>query len=139
MKKRTFILFSIIVTVVLIGCVTLFLSVTKELKEQTKIQDLRVLSESELMNTQVESILENGFQLYRLHCMECHGIQGKGSRHDIPDLGQSINTFNYFYNSIRLGRTKRGMPAWGNKLKESDIIAIAAYLYFLQGDQKKLN
>ena len=83
-------------------------------------------------------------QLYRRHCISCHGNDGraktsKGKFSHARDLTdsqwQSDVSDERIFNSIMNGRNVRGnMPAFANKLNEKDVNSLVDYVRQLKGN-----
>ena len=94
----------------------------------------------------------NGKALYSANCASCHGVDGRGGVGvplALPEFLDSVND-NYLFNSIRLGRPGRVMPAFED-LSDIQVKAIVEYvrkfapgskrpadsMAFVRGDAKK--
>ncbi len=71
----------------------------------------------------------DGEELYRNHCMVCHGIDGQGGVGVPLSLPSFINTVDdqYLFRTIRHGRPGRVMPAF-EYLGDAQVDAIVAYV-----------
>jgi mono/diheme cytochrome c family protein len=77
-------------------------------------------------------------QLYRRHCISCHGSDGKSKTskgrfshaRDLTDAQwQDDVSDERIFNSIMNGRNVRGnMPAFANKLKENDVNSLVGFV-----------
>jgi len=80
-----------------------------------------------------------GAVLYADNCAMCHGDAGLGDRSQgAPNLADAI--WLYGGNPEALEQTIRGarfgvMPAWGPRLGEADVRAVAAYVHSLGGGE----
>src|SRR5262245_55777584 len=82
-------------------------------------------------------------QLYRRHCISCHGTDGKsktskGKYNHARDLTdpdwQADVSDERIFNSIMNGRNVRGnMPPFGQKLKEDEINSLVTFIRGLKG------
>lgn len=82
-------------------------------------------------------------QLYRRHCVSCHGSNGrsktkKGKYNHARDLTdaqwQNDVTDERLFNSIMNGRNVRGnMPAFSNKLTEKEIDSLVSFVRKFKG------
>lgn len=82
-------------------------------------------------------------QLYRRHCVSCHGTDGKSKTskgrynhaRDLTDPDwQSDVSDERIFNSITNGRNVRGnMPPFGQKLKEDEINSLVTFIRGLKG------
>jgi len=81
-----------------------------------------------------------GAKLFADNCAVCHGNDGKGKREfGAPDLTDAIWLFGSDTATIIEGITNgRGsvMPAWGNRLDETTIKALAVYIHSFGGGEK---
>ena len=90
------------------------------------------------------STIKRGKQLFTMHCVTCHGVDGRGdtemreflktSPSDLTD-GQWIygERSDQIFDVITEGRIPRDMPAFGGKLSDERIWQIINYLEFLGG------
>ena len=77
-------------------------------------------------------------QLYRKHCAECHGLDGRAKTtkakfnhaRDIADAQwQEDVTDERIFNSITNGRNVRGnMPAFGDKLNDAQVNSLVTFV-----------
>lgn len=96
--------------------------------------------------------VEAGRTLFSQHCMVCHGAKGVGPKSDWrkrdadgklppPPLNGSAHTWHHsneqLMEVIKTGSVAFGenMPAWGDKLSESEIVSILAYVKSLWPDE----
>jgi cytochrome c oxidase cbb3-type subunit III len=81
-----------------------------------------------------------GAKLFAENCAVCHGNDGKGKRDlGAPDLTDAIWLFGSDKTAIMEGITNgRGsvMPAWGERLDDTTIKALAVYIHGLGGGEK---
>ncbi len=70
----------------------------------------------------------DGEQLYREHCIACHGTKGSGGI-GLPLVAQTLGTVSddYIYKTVRNGRPGRIMPAY-ETLSDAQIRALIDYL-----------
>jgi mono/diheme cytochrome c family protein len=83
-------------------------------------------------------------QLYRRHCVSCHGNDGrsktsKGKFNHARDLSdvqwQAEVSDERIFNSVMNGRNVRGnMPAFGQKLNEKEINSLVDFVRRLKGN-----
>jgi mono/diheme cytochrome c family protein len=81
-------------------------------------------------------------QLYRRHCISCHGSDGKAKTskgrfshaRDLTDAQwQTDVSDERIFNSIMNGRNVRGnMPAFSDKLKEKDVNSLVSFVRALK-------
>jgi mono/diheme cytochrome c family protein len=84
-------------------------------------------------------------QLYRRHCISCHGSDGKAKTskgrfshaRDLTDAQwQTDVSDERIFNSIMNGRNVRGnMPAFSNKLNEKDVNSLISFVRALKAKQ----
>ncbi|TFW32927.1 c-type cytochrome [Massilia horti] len=81
--------------------------------------------------------LDNGFVLFREHCLQCHGAPGVaphafafGLRPMPPDLVSPAKDWpsSHLYWVIKYGIKMTAMPAWEHRLSEQDMWALTAFL-----------
>lgn len=82
-------------------------------------------------------------QLYRRHCVSCHGSDGKAKTskgrfshaRDLSDAEwQADVSDERIFNSIMNGRNVRGnMPAFANKLNEKEVDSLVSFVRGLKG------
>ena len=92
-----------------------------------------------MMTLQGDGLKEkDGRRLFRLAgCTGCHGEGGRGGYPDVPQLARTASTYtrDELIHKIRDG-VKTGkeldMPAWGAKLTEDQLAALADYLLTLK-------
>lgn len=76
----------------------------------------------------VANLMQEGANLFASNCSACHGAQGQGV------VGPALDGYDYvgrtrpFINTIILGRPEHGMPAFGERLDDRQIAAIATYV-----------
>jgi cytochrome c oxidase cbb3-type subunit III len=84
--------------------------------------------------------LTAGAKIFADNCAVCHGPQGKGNRElGAPDLTDNIWLYAPDKKTIMEGITNgRGgmMPAWGGKLDDATIKALAVYVHTLGGGEQ---
>ncbi|MCS6908558.1 MAG: c-type cytochrome [Anaerolineales bacterium] len=110
--------------------------------------------EAAVANTLREQIAL-GEELYALHCVECHGIEGEGGEiKGVPGLeGVTLKPINdqdvmypftdeTLYNIIAMGQPLQGMPpfgrAFGGPLSPTEIEAIVAFMRYTWDDRVEL-
>lgn len=84
-------------------------------------------------------------QLYRRHCVSCHGTDGKAKTskgrfnhaRDLTDAQwQTDVSDERIFNSIMNGRNVRGnMPAFSDKLKENEVNSLITFVRNFKGQQ----
>jgi mono/diheme cytochrome c family protein len=85
-------------------------------------------------------------QLYRRHCVSCHGTDGKAKTskgrfshaRDLTDAQwQTDVSDERIFNSIMNGRNVRGnMPAFSDKLKENEVNSLVTLVRNFKGQQQ---
>jgi len=90
--------------------------------------------------------IKRGKQFYTLHCLSCHGPDGRGDTEmreflQTPPADLSDATWIYsdrgevVFDVIHQGRTERDMPAFEDKLNEQRIWQTINYLRYLGGER----
>lgn len=79
-----------------------------------------------------EALLAAGEQLYAASCARCHGTEGQGTRR-APALNEQPFFETYTADAALIQIISQGvpgtaMPAWGDRLGETEVEAIVAYL-----------
>lgn len=82
--------------------------------------------------------LQRGQTIYREHCMECHGANGKGDGPKAPFLSPrpgnlisastSAKTDKELLRTIAQGKPRTAMPGWKEALPEEDQQAVLQYI-----------
>lgn len=102
------------------------------------------LSPLVLVSSAASSVARPPSQLYRRHCVSCHGNDGraktsKGKFSHARDLAdpqwQADVSDERIFNSIMNGRNVRGnMPSFSNKLDEKEVNSLVDFVRRLKGD-----
>lgn len=88
--------------------------------------------------------LKRGRQLYAVHCVSCHGMDGRGDtemREFLKTPPADLSDDEWIYGSdpaatfdvVRAGRTARDMPAFAAKLDDDEIWLVIRYMEYLGG------
>lgn len=88
--------------------------------------------------------IKRGRQFYTIHCVTCHGIDGRGDtemreflKTSPADLTDEIWIYGghdrALFDAIKSGREERDMPGFKDKLKDEDIWQVVTYLRYLGG------
>ena len=89
------------------------------------------------LSTETGADLARGAKIFADNCAVCHGPQGKGNREmGAPNLADQIWLYGPDKKTIVEGLSNgRGglMPAWGGKLDDVTIKALAVYVHTLGG------
>lgn len=77
--------------------------------------------------------IERGAALYQAHCQACHGDRdGRGGRPGVPPHSSSGHTWHHpdaqLEDWILEGRSRGAMPAFGDRLTETEVEAILAFI-----------
>ncbi len=80
-----------------------------------------------------------GAVLFEENCSSCHGADGKGDREmGAPNLTDAIWLYGGDKQNLRtsIAKARFGvMPAWGQRLSDDDVNAVAAYVHQLGGGE----
>ena len=111
-----------------------------------RIYSLALLILVGVIATRETNMQRSAPQLYRRHCVSCHGNDGKaktskGKFSHARDLSdpqwQTEVSDERIFNSIMNGRNVRGnMPGFADKLKEKDVDALVSFVRGLKGQQQ---
>jgi len=88
--------------------------------------------------------IKRGRQFYTIHCVTCHGIDGRGDtemREFLKTAPADLTDEKWIYgghdqalfDAIKSGRDERDMPGFKNKLTDQDIWQVVTYLRYLGG------
>ncbi len=85
------------------------------------------------------ALVEEGAALFEENCAACHGENGMGDKvQGAPNLTDAIwlygGDFNTLVETITYARFGV-MPAWGQRLSEADVKAVALYVHQLGGGE----
>ncbi len=74
-----------------------------------------------------------GRKLYRRHCAQCHGRDGRGLEHAADLRSAAIQNAppGFLFWALRNGRIRQGMPSW-SRLPDQQIWQIVTYLKTLK-------
>ncbi|MGC2164522.1 MAG: cytochrome c [Gallionella sp.] len=73
--------------------------------------------------------INKGAQLYRQHCVTCHGVDGINLMPDAPNFAHSeklLRPDNFILDAVKQGAN--AMPSYAGVLKDQDILDIISYL-----------
>ena len=90
--------------------------------------------------------IKRGRQLYTLHCVSCHGKDGRGDTEmreflKTPPADLTDDEWIYgghdaaVFDAIRSGREERDMPGFKNKLTDQRAWSVVSYIRYLGGDR----
>jgi len=90
------------------------------------------------------STIKRGKQLYTVHCVRCHGVDGRGDtemREFLKTAPADLTDDAWIYGNadvvifsvIRDGRTARDMPAFRTELTDERIWQVVSYMEYLGG------
>jgi cytochrome c553 len=82
--------------------------------------------------TEMEVILANGKNIYAVHCVQCHGEDGKLGLFNSGDLTESVLPQEEAINQITNG--KGAMRAFNNELTAEQIEQVAVYIQTLKNN-----
>ncbi len=88
--------------------------------------------------------IKRGKQLFTIHCVSCHGVDGRGDTEmreflKTPPSDLSDDQWTYgdsedaIFDVIKVGRTARDMPAFSEKLSDERTWQIVGYIKYLGG------
>lgn len=88
--------------------------------------------------------IKRGRQLFTMHCVTCHGVDGRGDtemREFLKTSPSDLTDHEWLYGGgaaqifdvVARGRTARDMPAFGETLSDERIWQIIHYIEFLGG------
>jgi uncharacterized membrane protein SirB2 len=77
-------------------------------------------------NSSRYNLQAHGQAVYNMHCVRCHGEDGKAGLQGAPDLTASVMDYQQRLTIITMGKTI--MPSFQNTLKEEERNAVVAYL-----------
>ena len=88
--------------------------------------------------------IKRGKQLFTIHCVSCHGVDGRGDTEmreflKTPPSDLSDDQWAYgdsehaIFDVIKVGRTARDMPAFSDKLSDERTWQIVSYIRYLGG------
>ncbi len=107
--------------------------------ELLEAEEILTLADHVIAMSQGAALSEAGSILFEDNCAACHGETGQGDREQgAPNLVDAI----WLYGSDRdtvietIAYARFGvMPAWGQRLSEADVRAVAAYVHGLGGGE----
>lgn len=114
--------------------------------EMPTFGDILTRPEIETLVTHVQSLPDGadplagpGGQLFADNCAACHGEDAKGNRDmGAPNLTDAIWLYGGDTDALTttIGKARFGvMPAWGSRLDEAEVRALAAYVHQLGGGE----
>ncbi|MEZ6016495.1 MAG: cbb3-type cytochrome c oxidase N-terminal domain-containing protein [Planctomycetota bacterium] len=76
-----------------------------------------------------------GSAIFQTNCVSCHGRDGSGvtGPNMTDDHYLLVKTIEDIPKTIVNGSAAKGMPAWGNRLMQNEIVLVAAYIASLRG------
>ena len=88
--------------------------------------------------------IKRGKQLFTIHCVSCHGVDGRGDTEmreflKTPPSDLSDDQWTHgdsedaIFDVIKVGRTARDMPAFSEKLSDERTWQIVGYIKYLGG------
>lgn len=100
-----------------------------------------VLSEDEMeQRLNAAGALEQGREIFSAKCAACHGAEGQGI------IGPNLTDRFWIHGSgkktdilmtVNKGVLEKGMPAWGEQLKEQEIIFVSGFVASLKNTKPK--
>lgn len=81
------------------------------------------------------TVTEHGAQIFATRCASCHSADGKGLiGPNLTDMYQLHGTSRMdIFTTVRGGVVGTAMPAWGEQMAASDVVAVASYVITLRG------
>ena len=81
------------------------------------------------------TVLAHGAAVFASHCVPCHQADGRGLiGPNLTDLYQIHGSTRMdIFTTIRGGVSGTAMPAWGEQMADTDVLAVAAYVTTLRG------
>ena len=102
------------------------------------------ISNSNIFGKENSQAITAGEKVYNKNCMICHGDTGKGEG---KKAGTALNNQNFLnsvtdkdlYNYIKIGRVGTGMPAYGQRLSQTELKNLVAYIRAWQTEDISFN
>ena len=100
-----------------------------------------LLSVAFAANNDINSDLTEGKRTFTVHCIQCHGLGGKGGGHSRsgPSLTDNItmhgNSLEAIYRVVAEGVPNTGMPKWKQKMAPERIQRVALFVHSLTGSE----
>jgi cytochrome c oxidase cbb3-type subunit 3 len=81
------------------------------------------------------NVTAHGAEIFASRCASCHTAEGKGLiGPNLTDLYQLHGTSRMdLFNTVRTGVPGTAMPAWGEQMAASDVVAVASFVVTLRG------
>ena len=105
-------------------------------REVREAAEAASVNEDALVRDSVDpKMLEHGEAIFTSRCASCHDATGKGLiGPNLTDLYQIHGTTRMdIYSTVRTGVPGTPMPAWGEQLPATDVVAVASYAITLRG------
>ena len=94
-------------------------------------------SQTEVLEPELQTRINQGKRTFMVHCIECHGSGGKGGMG--PNLTDEFTLHGGqvadFASTIMTGVPGKGMPRWETKLDPERIGALAEYIFSITGSK----
>lgn len=76
-----------------------------------------------------------GSAIYQTNCASCHGRDGSGvsAPNMTDDSYLLVKSLPDIATTVSNGSVAKGMPAWGNRLMQNEIVLVSAYVASLRG------
>ena len=90
-----------------------------------------------------EAQIREGKRTFSVHCAQCHGIGGAGGGHSRngPSLIDSVTIYGDeledIYRVISEGVPRAAMPQWKQKMSDTRLRQLAAYVFSIKGTKKR--
>lgn len=112
------------------------LAVYQSKRAEREAADAANVSEDLLArNAQDEKLIEHGADIFSTHCASCHNADGRGLiGPNLTDLFQLHGSTRMdLFTTIRNGVSGTAMPAWGEQMGPTEVLAVATFATTLRG------
>jgi cytochrome c oxidase cbb3-type subunit 3 len=81
------------------------------------------------------TVTQHGAEIFAARCASCHTADGRGLiGPNLTDLYQLHGTSRMdIFNTVRAGVSGTAMPAWGEQMAATDVVAVASFVVTLRG------
>ncbi len=97
--------------------------------------DLPVNEETIIANQKNQDLLAVGAGIFQTNCVSCHGKEAQGlvGPNLTDDKYKNVKTIGDIGEVLVNGANNGAMPAWGNRLPSTEIVAVSVYVASLRG------